>query len=323
MASVTASAATRRAASHYYLVHGLRVRSEIDFDAPRARSAGAFDLELKRGEPRVFPARAPDGELLAELPAPGASWLVATGGGYVWRAEDLCEFTVDHALRHARVDHSPALAEEQVSLLIGSFLAKLLALSHRCVLHASAVERGERAIAFIGGSGAGKTTLAAACCAAGAALVSDDVLRVELRAGEGRCFRGSCELRLREAVAQLAEQLPSAERRLTPDGRAGVRPLLTRRTELPIAAFVAPRRRAGTGSLELEPLRGAAALRELLSAPRTLGWLRADQARAELGELAELAERVPVIAATIPAGSLRDAGLGIELLAALDAVGVA
>lgn len=62
-----------------------------------------------------------------------------------------------------------------------------------------AEEVGGRAVAFIGSSGIGKTTLKALCCAAGARLVTDDVLRVEPRDGEGWCFHGTCTLRLRPA----------------------------------------------------------------------------------------------------------------------------
>ena len=51
------------------------------------------------------------------------------------------------------------------------------------VLHASAVEVDGGAVAFVGRSGAGKTSLALALCRRGAAFLSDDVLALE-RVGE-------------------------------------------------------------------------------------------------------------------------------------------
>jgi HPr Serine kinase C-terminal domain len=51
------------------------------------------------------------------------------------------------------------------------------------VLHASAVEVGGGAVAFVGHSGAGKTSLALALCRRGAAFLADDVLALE-RVGE-------------------------------------------------------------------------------------------------------------------------------------------
>jgi hypothetical protein len=56
--------------------------------------------------------------------------------------------------------------------VLGYALRRLGVLS----LHASAVVMGERAVAFCGGAGAGKSTLAAAFASAGHAVLTDDVL---------------------------------------------------------------------------------------------------------------------------------------------------
>jgi hypothetical protein len=64
------------------------------------------------------------------------------------------------------------------------------------LLHASAVELGGRAVAFLGRSGAGKTTVAAHCVARGARLLTDDVLAIEAAATGVRAHRGGAVMRL-------------------------------------------------------------------------------------------------------------------------------
>jgi hypothetical protein len=77
------------------------------------------------------------------------------------------------------------------------------------VLHASAVALAGRAVAFLGASGAGKTTLAGRIVARGARLVTDDVLAVDVSGTTVRAHRGG-------AVARID---PRELRTMTPDER--------------------------------------------------------------------------------------------------------
>jgi HPr kinase/phosphorylase len=63
--------------------------------------------------------------------------------------------------------------------LIGQVLPFAAALNGLEVMHASAVSLGERALALLGPSGAGKTSLALALCRMGAGFLADDVLAIE------------------------------------------------------------------------------------------------------------------------------------------------
>jgi hypothetical protein len=308
----------RSRAAQTYLLHGLRVCSEIVVDAPTVRGP-ACDVAISWGTRRAISDAIPEGELLARLDDPDArSSLTALNDGLLWRLDGVCEFSFDRERREALVDLAPDQDDELASLLVGSFIAKLLALDGYCVLHASAVELDGRAIAFIGSSGAGKTTLAAMCANAGARIVTDDVLRVEPRGSVGWCYRGSPELRLRPGVTALAQALPSEQRRETLDERLAVRHPASELAELPLAAFVAPRPELLRTKFELERLRGSAALRELLASPRTLGWVGTAQARDALGVLAALAESVPVYHALLPNDWISRQELAAELLSDLD-----
>ena len=74
-----------------------------------------------------------------------------------------------------------ARPEDWQRFLIAQVLPFAAALNGLEVLHASAVAFGDRALALIGASGAGKTSLALAACRLGAELIADDVLALERR----------------------------------------------------------------------------------------------------------------------------------------------
>ncbi len=282
-----------------YALHGLHVRSELQLDAPVV-SASRYDIEILWGQRRAIPDAAPEGQLLSQYsPVSGGSWLTAGADGYVWRVQGACEFVTDRARKHVRVHLAPDSEPELAALLTVTFLARMLVLDGHCVLHASAVELDGKAVALIGATGSGKTTIAALCCAVGARLITDDALRVELSARGARCYRGSCELRLRPQAARFAERFGPETRRSTLDGRIAVRPEPADAVSFPLAAFVAPRCLHAQIELRVERLRGAAALLELMRYPRTLGWIDDAQSRRNLEVLSGLVAAVPVYRADL------------------------
>lgn len=80
-------------------------------------------------------------------------------------------------------------------LVIAQVLPLCAVLRGKDVLHASAVAVRGRALAFLGASGAGKTTLASRLTAAGARLVTDDVLAVDV-GRRVRVHRGAAVMRI-------------------------------------------------------------------------------------------------------------------------------
>lgn len=93
-------------------------------------------------------------------------------------------------------------------LLIGQVLPLAAALRGVEVLHASAVTVGGIAFALAGGSGTGKSQLAAHLALRGAPLLADDVLAVSLDSDiRPRAHAGSTVLSLRREDPQLGAQL--------------------------------------------------------------------------------------------------------------------
>jgi len=73
--------------------------------------------------------------------------------------------------------------EDTAAYLLGPVLGLLLRLRGVTCLHASAVAFGEKAVAFVGSEGAGKSTTAAALARRGHAILSDDVVALDERNG--------------------------------------------------------------------------------------------------------------------------------------------
>jgi hypothetical protein len=217
--------------------------------------------------------------------------------------------------------HPDPRADEGIPplLLAGSGMAHALATVGVSALHASAVEADGAAIAFIGPSGQGKTTVASLLCAAGRPAVADDILRCEVT-GEGGsdnsrafCYRGSTRLRLRPQAAELAPAI-SAESELSADERVCVDAEATAHRRLPLAAIVVPRPSRDQTELVVERLRGRAAATELLRSPRLRGWVEPSLARLHFELSERLANAVPILAATIPWGPPFPPGLADELV---------
>ena len=79
--------------------------------------------------------------------------------------------------REMLVDAAPGLQEQALrGLILGAALAVLLHQRGLLVLHASAVDLGGTAVAFLGDAGWGKSTAAAALHARGCGVIADDVV---------------------------------------------------------------------------------------------------------------------------------------------------
>ncbi|HZQ07905.1 MAG TPA: hypothetical protein VFD70_15075 [Anaerolineae bacterium] len=116
------------------------------------------------------------------------------------------------------IDPAPDVDGDELRLtILGPALAMLLHQRGLLVLHASAVESQGRAIAFLGGSGWGKSTLAAALYTHGLELLADDLVPIAFgRDGVPRTFPGFPQLKLYPDAARAAQVNPDTLPRLLP-----------------------------------------------------------------------------------------------------------
>jgi len=100
--------------------------------------------------------------------------------GYLLRFPELADFCVSKNGLEVRVIPVKNVSEHSIShLFLNQVLPLALSRQFRMVLHASAVQFEEGAIAFVGPSGLGKSTLAASFSSNGCGFLTDDGLEIE------------------------------------------------------------------------------------------------------------------------------------------------
>jgi hypothetical protein len=178
-----------------YWIHGLALMSDVALPGlVSAREGVAPDLDCSfwvapapgaDGTPVANPAgdRHADHALVHMFEQPGHSaWRI--------RYADGTTFDINADARALRAYTPPgATLEDTLTYLYGPVLALVLRMRGVLALHASAVLVDGEAVLFVGGNGAGKSSLAAACAQAGFAVLSDDV--VALRAHDAAWWASS------------------------------------------------------------------------------------------------------------------------------------
>lgn len=305
---------------HTYAAYGLTVAGDLELPLPPG-PARAPDLVLRRGADRPVPPVRPGTERLAEVLRPDGSIFYTLGRSAtatVLRYPGLCDFVGDRTLSEITVHLEPGADDGLLPVLVsGTLLAVHLMLRHAHVLHASAVHVDGRALAFVGSSGMGKSTVSAALCEVGCDLVSDDLLRVDLVDDGHIVHPGGTENRLRPSARVLAEAAGPAAVRETADGRLALRSRVWAAGPLPLAACVVPRPDRAAAAVSVRRLRPSIALLSLSRYPRVLGWSDAETTASAFQALADLVERVPVFEATIPWGLPFADGVLTDLLDAV------
>lgn len=286
-----------------YVQCALRLRSEIELSLPRA-GGDAADVDVRWGPDIHDSSEPPPGDVIAAYGSGEDRWYTATSTGseYLMRFRDCGEFVISADLSAVQVRRDPAGRFELLPILMaGTVSALLLTLRGHTVLHASAVAIDGAALAFVGQSGRGKTTLAALLCLDGAELVTDDVLTVH----DGppvTCVGGASELRLRAAAAVLAEQRADRPARTTADERLAFSPSPAVLEPLPLAAIIVPTPSRTALGVEVRRLAPSMAVFWLLAFPRVHGWCRPDVLSRDFTMLSQVVNAVPVYDVIVPWG---------------------
>lgn len=177
---------------HAYL---LRIDADVPLPAPPGKG-GEPDLCIRR---RPLAIREVDGSYVMDVDGPTPERLIGNGGDrIVGGIYDELLFVVregDTILYHVR---KPLPEGALQSYLFGVLMSTLLRQRGMLVLHACSVARDGNAVAFVGESGWGKSTLAEYFCQRGYTLLSDDVLAIDA-SGDARpqVIPGYPQIRLR------------------------------------------------------------------------------------------------------------------------------
>ena len=278
------------------------------------------------------------GKVIAHRADPdGAPFYTATADGagtFLFRVHGHFDFEVSAGLDELRLFWDPAEEPAGAGVYVtGTVMAFLRTLAGFLTLHGSAVRAHGAdlpAIAFLGPSGAGKTTVAALALASGYGVLSDDVLCIDPSGGPARMLRGSDELRIRPEAAWALDAFPpdaSVTTRVTSDGRVAVRardgdggagdvPVHGVEREDPsvrLAALVIPVPDRTCGAVQVERLSAADALLAVASQPRLTGWIDRTILARQFAAIGDLVADVPVVRARLP-WMPADAGRGVAAL---------
>ena len=159
-------------------MHGLVVDSDIPLPDVRPGPASRVaDVIFRSGPVRDVTASAGPGRILARMPrsdGDGAFYTLSDAGpgGWLLRFHGVCDVEIDARLDRATFHMDPAADAGLASVLAsGLVMATILMLRGHLVLHASAVEHSGAAVAVVGRSGMGKSTVSAILCRNGSRLI--------------------------------------------------------------------------------------------------------------------------------------------------------
>ena len=239
----------------------------------------------------------------------GARWLsiARIDDEHVLRFWRIADFIVSDDFRTIRCEAARTTRPETIRhLLFDHVLPAITSGERRFGLHASAVAIRGAAVAFLGRSGLGKSTLAAAFGLRGAPIVTDDCLILDLSRTRVVAVPTYPLLRLwREAIDRIgasgwrpAQAAQSASKlRLGLDNVAGVR---FRRRPLPLGRLYLLQRGRGTAPPRIVPLSGRQSYIELVKFRLRLDPRDPIALRRECDQLAQIARAVPLAQLQIP-----------------------
>ncbi len=230
------------------------------------------------------------------------------GRRYVrWR--QLIECIIDPTTNHVQVRAlSSAGLETFRSHLLSPIVALALLDRGQEVLHGGAVSIGDRAVAILGGCGAGKSTLAAALLSTGGRCITDDLLVLPDHDGRHCVLPGPARLKLYPATAACLLRGDRASLPLNPFTTKRVYSLLASEREtrtLPLAGFWVLGKGSRRGGMQARRLIGGEAVRALIGSTFVTIESAPDRQSRLLEFASALAGRVPVYSLILPRGVQR------------------
>jgi len=216
--------------------------------------------------------------------------------GYIVRFPRLADFAIAEHSQRITIYPAPGVAAPTIDhLYLNQVLPLAASRQPRLVLHGSAVELGEAAVAFLGGSGLGKSTLTASFAANGYRFLTDDGLQLEC-AGDRhtarpshpsiRLWDDSRSMLIPDSVDTAATLDYTSKARLLADGHVGFCDAPRRLAHVYLLAD------AGTDSITISPAAGREAIIETVRHSFILDVAGRETLTRHFGMVRELVQRV-------------------------------
>jgi hypothetical protein len=278
-----------------YQMFGISFRSEIPLSFPE-QSTGVADITLKLASAQWF-----ENASGGARPSPeGVGWyerVVCRNGSDYLRWPGLFEFLVSpdgRTIACRPLENSSA--ESFQSYLLGQVLSYALIKQGHEPLHATAIVIDGAAVAFLGASGQGKSTLAAAFLSAGCRLLTDDLLVIRDVGGVLCGFPGPPRIKLFPGAARRFLPDEASLARMNPDSNKfiiGLPPKYVHPTTAPVrACFILDG--LDDGKLQITTLSGAPSCMALLGATFNKRLVGAARLQRQFVTARHWAERIPV-----------------------------
>jgi hypothetical protein len=179
-------------------IYGLTLVSDLPLRIPRAIDSG-LTIKLIQGVPNKF--REVGEQVIVDPEDWSFQALQPSGAHYErWGSYfEIASFPREATVVYRNLSGSP-LESLEAYLTNFAVSAALIQLGEE-PLHATVVEINDHAIGLLGASGAGKSTFAAVLMDRGAVLITDDLLRLTLQAGNAYAHHGPYRIKLFQHVA--------------------------------------------------------------------------------------------------------------------------
>jgi hypothetical protein len=294
------------ARTHDYILYGLRLRSHMKLSLENAAEPGIADIELSPAEPDWME------EKLSGVELDDSDWIniheIPDGWSYV-RYEGMFDFLISPSGERIvyRLLAEVSLESFQTYALGRIFSFALVKKGYE-PLHAATVVVNQRAVAFMGASTFGKSSLAACFVAAGCRLLTDDVLRLEEQSNGYIAFPGPPRLKLLPSVARLyvgdvSAGIPINQRDLHPKRVFSLAPSQTCATPMPLAAIyvvTAPRQVYRKQRIRISSLSPIEALVKVLSFTHNHNLTGKERLARQFDAARQLIETTPVRSLSYP-----------------------
>jgi hypothetical protein len=278
-----------------YRAYGLDVASDRALPLRPSRSEAEPCLTIACAD--RGPAQPPSGQGRRELVRSGADWTLR----YDNREGGWMAFDYSSGKRRLLVSGSVEW-EVLEGPLTGLVFGVKLRLEGASLLHGACLRIGGRAVAILGGSGHGKSTLAAASVALGAELLTEDLLLLRRGPHGFEAEPGATTLHLlADSHRHLAARLPPAGDGTSVNGDGKVRLVLPGSCAEPVrlsALYILEPPGAGDGT-RLQRLSGTDAIGRLAGQLYGSAWI-SPLGSGDLAFCARVAREVPVFALSRP-----------------------
>jgi len=280
-----------------YALYGIRIRTPWPIPNVPVAAGGPWDVEFVEGEPERLDRAA---EFVASSGPPSRARAALLPDGSTYRRWlNLYDLLVPPGGRRIEARRLEDASEEafQAYLLVDGLSHAMIRLGLE-PLHATAVMTPAGAVAFLGESGRGKSTLAALFAAAGYPLLTDDML---IAREEGDAFiaqPGPPRIKLYRDTAALVFGGPAAGVPMNPATDKLIIPLgerlATRKPGALRALYVLEPRRGSSAAPGIRRLRPADAVPQILAATAAVWPREPARLRSQFAFVTSFVRRVPV-----------------------------